>query len=159
MLLLAGFSVVQTFELRRITRERDRANRITDFMTGMFKVSDPSKAHGNSITAREILDKASNDMEKGLAKDPEVQSQMTQVMASTYTNLALYPRAHELAKRALGSRESLLGPDNPKTLQFRQGSAQSQKNRTTNPATSSAIAHSRSKLSHVCRSSRKPTFS
>ena len=77
MLLLAGFSVVQTFELRRITRERDRANRITDFMTGMFKVSDPSKARGNSITAREILDKASNDMEKGLAKDPEVQSQMT----------------------------------------------------------------------------------
>ncbi len=72
--------MLQAFQLRRITRERDRANRerdratrITDFMTGMFKVSDPSQARGNSVTAREILDKASNDMGTGLAKDPEVQ--------------------------------------------------------------------------------------
>src|SRR5271169_5482996 len=86
-------------------------------MTGMFKVSDPSEARGNSVTAREILDKASNDMGVGLAKDPEVQSQMMQVMASTYTNLGLYARAHELAKRAFDARLSTLGPDAPKTLE------------------------------------------
>jgi len=124
VLLLAAFSVLQAVQLRRITRERDRANRerdratrITDFMTGMFKVSDPSQARGNSVTAREILDKASDDTRKGLAKDPEVQSQMMQVMASTYENLGLYARAHELAKRALDSRLSLLGEDDPKTLE------------------------------------------
>jgi eukaryotic-like serine/threonine-protein kinase len=124
VLLLAGFAGLQAVQLRRITRERDRANRerdratrITDFMTNMFKVSDPSQARGNSVTAREILDKASNDMGTGLAKDPEVQSQMMQVMARTYTNLGLYARAHELAKRALDARLSLLGPDDPKTLE------------------------------------------
>jgi eukaryotic-like serine/threonine-protein kinase len=124
VLLLAAFSLVQALQLRRITRERDRANherdratRITDFMTGMFKVSDPSEARGNSVTAREILDKASNDMGTGLAKDPEVQSQMMQVMATTYTNIGLYARAHELAKRALDARMSLHGPDDPKTLE------------------------------------------
>jgi len=46
-------------------------------MTGMFKVPDPSEARGNSVTAREILDKASNEIGKGLAQDLEVQSQMT----------------------------------------------------------------------------------
>jgi len=124
MLLLAAFSVLQAVQLRRITlerdranRERDRATRITDFMTGMFKVSDPSQARGNSVTAREILDKASKDMSTGLAQDPEVQSQMMQVMASTYANLGLYARAHELAKPALDARLSLLGPDDPKTLE------------------------------------------
>ena len=131
VLLLAAFSVLQALQLRRITRERDRADlerdhatgerdratRITDFMTSMFKVSDPSEARGNTVTAREILDKASDDMQKGLAKDPEVQSQMTQVMASTYTNLGLYPRAHELAKRVLDARLGRLGPDDPKTLE------------------------------------------
>jgi eukaryotic-like serine/threonine-protein kinase len=124
VLVLAAFSVLQTVQLRRITlerdranRERDRANRITDFMTGMFKVSDPSQARGNSVTAREVLDKASNDLGAGLAKDPEAQSQMIGVMASTYQNLGLYPRAHELAKRALDSRLSLLGPANQKTLE------------------------------------------
>jgi non-specific serine/threonine protein kinase/serine/threonine-protein kinase len=124
VLVLAAFSILQALQLRRITRERDRANRerdranrITDFMTGMFKVSDPSQARGNSVTAREILDKASNDMGTRLAKDPEVQSQMMQVMATTYENLGLYARAHELAKRALDFRLSLLGPDDPKTLE------------------------------------------
>jgi serine/threonine protein kinase len=117
VLLLAAFSILQALQLRRITRERDRATRITDFMTGMFKVSDPNEARGNSVTAREILDKASNDMGTGLAKDPEVQAQMMQVMASTYLNLGLNARAHELAKRALDARLSLLGPDDPKTLQ------------------------------------------
>ena len=124
VLLLATFLVLQALQLRRITRERDRANherdratRITDFMTGMFKVSDPNEARGNSVTAREILDKASKDMGTGLAKDPEVQAQMMQVMASTYENLGLYPRAYELAKRALDSRLSLLGENDPKTLE------------------------------------------
>jgi eukaryotic-like serine/threonine-protein kinase len=131
VLLLSAFSVLQAVQLRRITRERDRAaherdratherdraTRITDFMTGMFKVSDPSEARGNKVTAREILDKASNDMGTGLAKDPEVQAQMMQVMASTYTNLGLYPRAHELAKRALDARLNLLGPEDPRTLE------------------------------------------
>jgi eukaryotic-like serine/threonine-protein kinase len=129
--LLAIFSVLQTLQLRRITRERDRANRerdranregdranrITDFMAGMFKVSDPGEARGNTVTVREILDKASNDMGAGLAKDPQVQSQMMQVMARTYGNLGLYPRAHEMAKSALDSRLTLLGPDDPKTLE------------------------------------------
>jgi len=117
VLLLAAFSVLQAVQLRRITRERDRATRITDFMTKMFQVSHPNEAHGNSVTAREILDKASKDMETGLAKDPEVQSQMMQVMAHTYAGLGLYARAHELAKRALDARLSLLGSDDPKTLE------------------------------------------
>ena len=124
LILLAAFSVLQAMQLRRITRERDhatrerdRATRITDFMTGMFKVSDPSQARGNSVTAREILDKASKDIGTGLAKDPEVQSQMMQVMSSTYSGLGLYLRAHDLAERALDGRLKLLGPDDPKTLE------------------------------------------
>jgi eukaryotic-like serine/threonine-protein kinase len=124
VLLLSTFSVLQAMELRRITQERDRANRerdratrITDFMTGMFTVCDPDEARGNKVTAREILDKASNDMGRGLAKDPEVQSQMMHIMAHTYSNLGLYARAHALAQGALDARVSLLGPDDPKTLE------------------------------------------
>src|SRR4029077_17703201 len=115
--LLAGFAVMQAIQLRRTTRERDRANRVTDFMVGMFKVPDPSEARGNQITAREILNKASTDIEKGLARDPGTQAQMMQVMATTFQNLGLYSRAHELAKFALEVRQKSLGPDNRSTLE------------------------------------------
>jgi len=117
VLLLGAFSMLQAMQLRAITRERDRATRMTDFMTAMFKVSDPSEARGSSVTAREILDKASQDASQGLTQDPEVQSQMLYVMASTYLNLGLYGRAHELAQQALDLRLRLNGSADPKTLE------------------------------------------
>lgn len=122
-LLLAAFSVLQALQLRRITRERDRANRerdratrITDFMTGMFKVSNPSEARGNTVTAREILDKASEDIGTGLAKDPELQAQMIYDMGVVYEHLGLYPRANALLQQALDIRQRVLGPEDPETL-------------------------------------------
>jgi serine/threonine protein kinase len=114
--VLIAFAVMQAVQLRRITRERDRANRITDFMTSMFKISDPSEARGNSITAREIMDKASKDMEKGLAKDPELQAQMMNVMGKVYDNLGLWSQAESLLTRAVDTRRRVLGPRNTDTL-------------------------------------------
>jgi non-specific serine/threonine protein kinase/serine/threonine-protein kinase len=60
VVLLIGFAAAMAVQARRIAIERDRANRqaeaaqrVAEFMKGMFKVSDPSEARGNSITARE----------------------------------------------------------------------------------------------------------
>jgi len=117
--LLIAFGVTELLQVRRITRERDRANRITNFMAGMFKVSDPSEARGNEVTAREILDKAAKQIQPGLAKDPEVQAQMQYTMAQTYANLGLYGRAHELAEAAVETRQRTLGENNPETLESR----------------------------------------
>jgi eukaryotic-like serine/threonine-protein kinase len=121
--LLVAFAVVQTIQMRRVaqerdrvTRERDRANRITEFMTGMFKVSDPSEARGNSITAREILDKASQEIDTGLAKDSELQAQMMHVMGTVYTNLGLFSRAESLLSRATDIRSRVLGREHSDTL-------------------------------------------
>ena len=117
VVLLAGVAVLEAVQLRRITRERDRANRITDFMTGMFKVSDPGQARGNQVTAREILDKASSQIDSGLAQDPELQTQMMMTMGLVYANLGLYDRAEVLYRSAVEVRLRHLGPDNDLTLQ------------------------------------------
>ncbi len=123
VILLAAFSVLQSVDLRRITNERDRANRerdratrITDFMAGMFKVPDPNEARGNSVTAREILDKASMGIETGLAKDPELQAEMMYVMGRTYDGLGLFSKAESLLRRSADIRLRVLGPKNGDTL-------------------------------------------
>jgi non-specific serine/threonine protein kinase/serine/threonine-protein kinase len=116
-MLLMAFGVMQAIQLRRITRERDRADRVTQFMTGMFKVSDPSEARGDDIRAREILDKASNDIDTGPANDPELQAQMMNVMGSVYQSLGLTSKAEPLLRRAVKIRQRALGPRNPDTLQ------------------------------------------
>jgi eukaryotic-like serine/threonine-protein kinase len=121
--LFVGFVILQAIQLRQTRMERDRANRerdtatrITNFMTNMFKVSDPTEARGNTITAREVLDKASKDIDTGLQKDPELQAQMMYVMANTYDNLGLYSQAESLLRRAVEIRQRVLGAANPNTL-------------------------------------------
>jgi eukaryotic-like serine/threonine-protein kinase len=117
VILLIGFAVTMAVQARRIAKERDRANRIADFMTQMFAVSDPSEALGNAITARTILDTASNQIRAGLAKDPEVQSDLMFTMARTYASLGLYSTAENLSSAVLKSRRQRLGSNDRKTLQ------------------------------------------
>ena len=97
-------------------RERDRANRVTDFMINTFKVSDPAQSNVNNLTAREILDKASKQIDTEMAKDPEEQAHMMAVMGEVYDSLGLFPQAQTLFSRALDLQRMVLGPDDPQTL-------------------------------------------
>ena len=115
-LVIISVAAMQTSELRRIRRERDRADRVTGFMTGMFKVSNPSEARGNAITAREILDKASHDISSGLTQDPELQAKMMQIMGRVYDDLGLYPEARTLLSQATAIGQRVLGSNHPETL-------------------------------------------
>ena len=115
-ILLMAFAATQTLQLRRIRRERDRANRVTDFMTQMFKVADPSEARGNTITAREVLDKASREIDAGLAQDPELQAELLYTMANVHMNLGLYSIAETQLNRTIDIRRRVLGASDLDTL-------------------------------------------
>jgi eukaryotic-like serine/threonine-protein kinase len=117
LLALVAVAVAQTVALRRITRERDRADRVVEFMRNMFKVSDPSQARGNSVTARELLDKASQNIQTGLKKDPELQASMMATMGQVYQRLGLYQQGEPLLRQSLNIRQSILGPRNRQTLE------------------------------------------
>jgi len=123
LVFLVVFATTVAIQARRIAKERDRANReaatskrVSDFMGNMFRVPDPSEAKGNSVTAREILDKASKEIETGLANDPEVQARLMYTMAKTYENLGLAAESLPLNQRALEIRRRVLGPRDPATL-------------------------------------------
>jgi eukaryotic-like serine/threonine-protein kinase len=122
-LLLASFSIIQALQLQRITRERDRADleaaaskNVSDFLVGLFRVSDPSEARGNSITAREILDQGRARIDTGLAGQPVLQARLLQTMGEVYEALGLYSRARPLFQQALESRRHELGPEAAETL-------------------------------------------
>ncbi len=114
--VVVSVAVAQAFELRRIRRERDRADRVTEFMSGMFKVSNPSEARGNDIRAREVLDQASKQIDTGLANDPELQAHMMNIMGNVYDSLGLYSRAESLLRHAVEIRRRTLGAKNADTL-------------------------------------------
>ncbi len=120
VILLVAFSVTTAVQARRIARERDRANqeaeasrRVSDFLTGLFKVSNPSEARGNSVTAREILDKGADKIARELQDQPVVQGKLMSTMGTVYDSLGLYAPAQALLEKALETRTKALGPDHP----------------------------------------------
>ncbi len=109
LILAAVLAIVQNAQLRRVTRERDRADRIAAFLSNIFKVSNPGESRGNQVTAREILDKASIELNNGLPKDPLLQADMMDVMGDVYESLGLFPQSEALLRRALKIHQSRLG--------------------------------------------------
>jgi eukaryotic-like serine/threonine-protein kinase len=70
VVLLTMLAVVMTVQAGRIAAERDRANleattarQVSDFLVGLFKVSDPSAARGGTLTAREVLARGASQLE------------------------------------------------------------------------------------------------
>jgi len=121
--LLIAFSVLQAVQIRRITQERDRADREaatakfeSEFLSGIFRVSSPSEARGNAVTAREILDKGRAQIENKFTDQPELQARLMVTMGEVYWSLGLYSEAQPLFERALDTRRRILGPEHPDTL-------------------------------------------
>ena len=65
---------------RVASQEAETAKQVSDFLIGLFEVSDPSEAKGETITAREILTRGAERVEKSLAQQPEVQGAMLDVL-------------------------------------------------------------------------------
>jgi tetratricopeptide (TPR) repeat protein len=84
--------------------EAETAKQTTDFMVGLFGVSDPSEARGNTITAREIMDRGAAKIEEELTAQPVIQATLMETMGTVYTSLGLYNQATELLERALEIR-------------------------------------------------------
>jgi len=120
---VVAFAITMTIQSSRIARERDRANReaaaaerVSDFLVGIFKISDPNEARGNKVTAREILDKGAHELDAKLAGQPQLQARMMATISDVYTGLGLYEPAKQLVQRAVQIRRRELGPEHRDTL-------------------------------------------
>ena len=91
--------------------EAETAKQTTDFMVDLFSVSDPGEARGNSITAREIMDKGANRIEQELSTQPAIQAALMETMGAVYTSLGLYDQAVSLLRSALDKRRALFGAE------------------------------------------------
>jgi non-specific serine/threonine protein kinase/serine/threonine-protein kinase len=128
-MLLMAFGATMAVQARRIARERDRANteasrasreaetakQISDFMVGLFEVSDPSEARGTSLTAREVLDKGAKRL-KELGAQPQVQARLQRTIGNVYVGLGLYDDANIQLQAALATQRRTLGNDAEDTV-------------------------------------------
>jgi len=91
------------------SREAETARQVSNFLTGLFEVSDPSRSRGETITAREILDRGAERIGKELAEKPLVRARLMNTIGDVYWKLGLYEEARPLLEDALETRQTLLG--------------------------------------------------
>jgi tetratricopeptide (TPR) repeat protein/tRNA A-37 threonylcarbamoyl transferase component Bud32 len=112
---LSVFSTVQTVrarrEARRANQEAEAARQVSDFLVGLFRVSDPGEARGNTVTAREILDRGATRIEQDLRAQPLVQARFQSAMGRVYDSLGLYGQALPLLESALATRRKRHGEE------------------------------------------------
>ena len=107
-LLMSGLAVFAFFSRAEAVRERDlarqktiTAQRTTDFVKGLFEVSDPSEAKGQSITALEVLDRGAREIRGQLNDEPDVKAELVSTLSEVYMGLGSYHRADDLIRQSL----------------------------------------------------------
>jgi len=122
--LVVGFGINRARLARQLAVERDRARQeaetaqhVASFLEDIFRLADPARMHGSTVTAREILDRAAARLADPGDERPEVRSKLLDTMGVVYRHLGLYGRAEPLLEEALALRRRALGEQSLDTAQ------------------------------------------
>jgi serine/threonine protein kinase len=121
--LVAGLAVATygLIEARRANvraeREAATATEVSEFLVGLFEVSDPGEARGNTITAREVLDTGVARIDGELSGEPRVRSRMLATMGRVYSSLGLLEDAEPLLEEAYHLERGLSSTVETRTAQ------------------------------------------
>jgi non-specific serine/threonine protein kinase/serine/threonine-protein kinase len=108
--LALGFHRARVAESRAVDEART-ASQVTDFLIGLFQVSDPTH-RAKFLTVRDLLDQGTAKIRADLTDQPRVRARILDAVGVVYGNLAMYDKAIPLLDEALSLRTNVLAPDN-----------------------------------------------
>ena len=105
MSALAGLALVSRNEAvrqRDIARQKTlTAERTATFVKSLFQVSDPSESRGDTLTAREILDRGARELDQGLTGEPTVKADLSTTLGEVYGSLGLVRQSTATLRRGM----------------------------------------------------------
>ncbi|MCC6359283.1 MAG: tetratricopeptide repeat protein [Phycisphaerales bacterium] len=122
---IGSVAVLRQWQLAEIARkaeldQRARASAISEFLKDMLTASDPAKARGESLTVREVLDRAADRIRNGFFADSLVEAEIRFTIGSTYFALSGPGAEAEVQFRAAAAIQAReLGDEHPVTLKSR----------------------------------------
>jgi eukaryotic-like serine/threonine-protein kinase len=111
--LIIGSGITTALSLRKSILQQRRAEAISSFLEQLFAIPDPNRSRGETVTAREVLDRGSRDIQNKLQEQPEIRAALMETMVKVYENLGLYRPALDLAQKTVALRRKTLGHDDP----------------------------------------------
>jgi tetratricopeptide (TPR) repeat protein len=99
-----------TWQARRAATQAARATAALDFVEALFDGADPAVAKGAAITARDLLDRGAQRVDREFAGQPALRAQLKHTIGTLYLKLGLLDRAREELDAAL-ELTPVRGPD------------------------------------------------
>ncbi len=113
--LLVGWAFSLRAQLAATRIERDKAARVAGFLVDLFKVADPDQTRGETVTARELLDRGVEQLRGDLSDQPAVRAQLLDTVGAVYDSLGHYEPAIINLRQAVALRRTL-APAEPLAL-------------------------------------------
>lgn len=110
LLLAGGFLLERERQLQQVMAERSKAQALAAFMTELFANANPSRARGEQITVREVLDRGADDLLARNDLPGTTRGDLLESMATAYDGLHLETSALPLLHEALALREASAAP-------------------------------------------------
>lgn len=120
---LIGATIGMAFMARRAQRQQAVAERESEFLASVFRASSPEESRGHEVSARDLLDRGVQRVDRELTGQPELQADMLDSIGRSYTSLSLYDRAEPLMERAYRLRRQIYGDNNLTTADTADGFA------------------------------------
>ncbi len=125
LLVVSGVAIVRERNLAiaseaRAVREADtarteaaKASEVARFLTELFRESDPARARGASVTARELLARGADCVSTELASQDGVRATLMDTIGVVYRLLGQLDQSEALTSEALEIRRGTLGDEHP----------------------------------------------
>jgi serine/threonine-protein kinase len=97
------------FEREQAEQARTEAVEVSEFLTSLFEVADPSVNKGETITARELLDEGAARIDTELAAQPGALARLKLAIGIAYGKLGLY----DSARTQLEQAEAIVSSNSP----------------------------------------------
>jgi eukaryotic-like serine/threonine-protein kinase len=115
LLSILGGGAGTLWQARVARREAAKERAVRDFLVSVFQVAAPSESLGEKITARELLDRGAERIDRELAGQPEIQAELLGVVGNIYQELGMYDQAATLLDRAVRMKFALFGESSEET--------------------------------------------
>ena len=123
-LALVAIAAISVVHSARVERERDRAvaaeararseadaaRQVAEFLRNLFQGANPSESRGATVTARELVERGVERVDRELEGQPALQARMLRELGEVQHTLGLYAEARALLERSL-DRLATAGPN------------------------------------------------
>lgn len=119
-LLLIAYAITITGQARQLAYQRDqvrieavKAERVRDFLLGLFAAADPYGDNRTEVTAGQLVDAGVEQIRGDLDEEPEIRAEMLGTLGDVLMGLAAHDRAEDLVGEALALQRRLHSRDHP----------------------------------------------